>query len=170
MQQQDRQSRYYEQPPGLEARNPLQLPSIVESGMSEGPGGPNAALPTNPDPSTMPTVAEHSFSSVSPAGFSPMSSDYFRTSQSSSMGTLVDQLSPAMMHNPRRAYRQRRKDPSCDACRERKVKVEQRSTIRYPANAAKCDATETTSCTECSSRNVRCQFTKDTNRRMSSIK
>jgi hypothetical protein len=35
---------------------------------------------------------------------------------------------------------------------------------------SKCDATDTSSCTECSSRNVRCQFTKDTNRRMSSIK
>ena len=61
--------------------------------------------------------------SVSPHEGSSHFGENLRPSGGGSGTPSPAQISAMMMHNPKRAYRQRRKDPSCDACRERKVKV-----------------------------------------------
>ncbi|RMZ85753.1 hypothetical protein DV737_g479, partial [Chaetothyriales sp. CBS 132003] len=76
------------------------------------------------DKPTLPPFYPQELGSVSPMENSVMIGESLRNGSSGSNAPSPAQLSAMMMHNPKRAYRQRRKDPSCDACRERKVKVQ----------------------------------------------
>lgn len=151
----------------LGTSQPLRLPSIVAGESAEQYG---SSKPTVGDDGRLMAFFAHNADSVSPIEQQPIMNEFRRASPVPAP-PFLGHLAASTMHSPKRIYRQRRKDPSCDACRERKVKV---SSCKLPAiectDCAKCDATDTVSCSECSSRNVRCQFTKDTNRRMSSIK
>lgn len=88
------------------------------------------ALPVGLDPTTSPAehrlpvyYPQHDVGSVSPNEPAALVSDFYRGSSDPGGMAPPGAMNPMMMHNPKRAYRQRRKDPSCDACRERKVKV-----------------------------------------------
>lgn len=74
--------------------------------------------------------------SISPAESGVTASDYYHVDTSYTTSQ-AEGGAQATSVNPKRAYRQRRKDPSCDACRERKVKAR-----RFPFCS---DMTDTTS-------------------------
>ena len=72
---------------------------------------------------TRPPYTSYDSGSISPNDRSGQNFDTFLPDGMTVQENAGSQASPAVLHNAKRAYRQRRKDPSCDACRERKVKV-----------------------------------------------
>ena len=99
--------------------------------MTRGDSGPFASYPNlstaSSGPTPMPGVYSQSYEQIPVTpGHGPHG--YLDHPRSERPGTGTPSMahahiSTAALQAQKRAYRQRRKDPSCDACRERKVKV-----------------------------------------------
>jgi hypothetical protein len=73
--------------------------------------------------SAPPIYSGYDSGSISPNEHALQNFDSLASDSTMLQGPAANQTSPSLAHNTKRVYRQRRKDPSCDACRERKVKV-----------------------------------------------
>jgi hypothetical protein len=80
-------------------------------------------------PGLPPMYPSHEYGSVSPNEYPYQSSENVMPVNYAGMNPVTAHMSSTMLHNPKRAYYRRRTDPSCDACRERKVKVRYRPTM-----------------------------------------
>lgn len=103
-------------------REILSLPPINAGGLS-GRLTPTQRLGPLPEDRLDPPTSGQQYGGYSPADLQGIPRDYYYEAVPSTLGAHPDVLSGPLTSNPKRAYRQRRKDPSCDACRERKVKV-----------------------------------------------
>jgi hypothetical protein len=110
-------------------------PTASQAGQRSFAQRPVASVETPADYAAMASFYPHDLGSVSPNDGQHGMSDVHRAGAGGGAPPPAGHMSSQLlMQNPKRAYRQRRKDPSCDACRERKVKVGVLVTSPVPAN------------------------------------